>query len=67
MEPQPENISGEVVRRHSFEHRINWGHVALGIAALYVAIQVSRVLKSNESDAVSASWEDAESSEHQIA
>lgn len=50
MEPPKENVSGEVVRRHSFEHQINWGHVALGLALLYMAYHGVRLLDSGESD-----------------
>ena len=38
MEPAPENIAGEVVHRHSFEHRIEWGHVALAAAVVVVVV-----------------------------
>lgn len=61
MEPNPENVSGEVVRKHSFEHRINWGHVALGLAAIYVAYHVVRLLDSDESDPQSDTESDLES------
>lgn len=44
MEPLPENVSGEVVESHAFEHRVDWGHVALGIAVVYVAWKLSRML-----------------------
>lgn len=54
MQPNPENVSGEVVRRHSFEHRINWGHVVMGLAVLYVAYHAVRVLDVPESDVESA-------------
>lgn len=40
MEPAPENIAGEVVHRHSFEHRIEWGHVALAAAAIVIVVAV---------------------------
>lgn len=55
MEPAPENIAGEVVHRHSFEHRIEWGHVALAAAAIVIVVTVFG------SDAVSAGESDSES------
>lgn len=67
MEPEPSNISGEVVHRHAFEHRINWGHVALALAGLAVAYLL---LASSEgadlesypgADSESAGLEDAQS------
>lgn len=53
MEPDPSNVSGEVVRRHSFEHQVNWGHVVLGLAILYVAYHGVRLLDSEGSDSES--------------
>lgn len=44
MEPAPENVDGRVVETHSFEHRVNWSHVALALAALYVAWKASGLL-----------------------
>lgn len=43
MEPDPSNVTGEVVHRHAFEHRVNWGHVALALAAVLVAWRVFSV------------------------
>lgn len=45
MEPLPENVSGEVVESHAFEHRVDWGHVALGLAAIYVVWKASGLLE----------------------
>lgn len=52
MQPAPENIAGEVVHRHSFEHRIEWGHVALAAAAIVIVVAVfgSDVVSAEESD-----------------
>lgn len=44
MEPRPENISGEKIERHVFEHSIQWGHVTLGIAAIVVAWKGAQLL-----------------------
>ena len=41
MEPAPENVAGEVVHRHSFEHRIDWGYVALALAAIVIVAKLS--------------------------
>lgn len=56
MEPAPENIAGEVVHRHSFEHRIEWGHVALAAAAIVIVVTVFG------SDTVSGSDTESETS-----
>ena len=37
MEPEPSNISGEKIEKHVFEHRVDWGYVAVGIAVIAVA------------------------------
>lgn len=55
MDPAPENIAGEVVHRHSFEHRIDWGHVAVAAAAIVIVVTVFG------SDAVSVGESDSES------
>jgi hypothetical protein len=34
-DPQPENIMGEKVQRHAFEHKIDWGQVALAGAGAF--------------------------------
>lgn len=59
MEPDPSNVTGEVVRSHSFEHRVNWGHVVLGLALLYAAYHGVRLLESVESDSESDAESDA--------
>jgi hypothetical protein len=50
LEPTPENIDGTVVEKHSFEHRVNWSHVALGVGMLAVAYVVHRVLADRNDD-----------------
>ena len=55
MEPAPENVAGEVVHRHAFEHRIDWGHVAIAVAAVAIVVTLSG------SDFVSAGGSDSES------
>lgn len=39
-DPLPENIEGEkaVTYSHQIEHRINWGYVAIGLAAVALAV-----------------------------
>lgn len=59
MEPPKENVTGEVVRSHSFKHEINWGHVVLGLAVIYVAYHVVRLLDSEESDSESDTGSDS--------
>lgn len=36
MEPDPSNVSGEVVERHEFKHVVNWSHVAVALAIFAV-------------------------------
>lgn len=55
MEPAPENVAGEVVHRHAFEHRIDWGHVAIAGAAVAIVVTLSG------SDLVSVRGSDSES------
>lgn len=57
MEPEPSNVTGEVVHRHAFEHRINWGHVALALAGLSVAY----LLLASSEDADLESYRDTDS------
>lgn len=49
-DPNPENIDGTVVRKHVFQHSINWGHIALAVVALYVVVQVVEVVDLPESE-----------------
>lgn len=51
MEPDPANIEGSVVRKHSFNHQINWSHVVLGAAVIYGAWKVGNQLDRGESSA----------------
>lgn len=50
MEPAPENVTGEVVRRHSFKHSVNWGYVILGVAVLYVAYHGVRLVGQQDAE-----------------
>lgn len=40
-EPSPENITGEIVERHTYsheiQHRIPWGYVAMGVGLTALA------------------------------
>jgi hypothetical protein len=40
QDPVPENIEGQVTETHEFTHRVDWGHVALSVAALAVVYAV---------------------------
>jgi hypothetical protein len=50
MEPLPENVAGEVVETHAFEHRVDWGHVVLGLAAIYVAWKASGLFEQGNDE-----------------
>jgi len=39
-DPNPSNITGEKVQRHVFKHSINWGYVAIAVAAVVVALKL---------------------------
>jgi len=43
-DPIPENISGSKVQTHSFEHKINWSYVILGVIAVYALFQVGKIV-----------------------
>jgi len=46
-----EDVEGSVSVSHSFRHEINWGHVALGMAGVYVIYKIgSAWTKSNDKD-----------------
>ena len=49
-DPMPENIDGEMIETHSFENRIDWGYVALGLAAIFVMWKVSVALDRGKDD-----------------
>ena len=49
-DPIPENIDGSKVVTHSYEHRIDWGYVGLGVGLLAVAYVGYTVLATSESD-----------------
>ena len=59
MEPKPSNVTGEVVHRHAFEHRINWSHIALAGALIVVAgLVYSRTGSSGGTDSTIPGEED---------
>lgn len=39
-DPLPENIEGSKSVQHVVEHRIDWGYVVLGIAAIFVVYRL---------------------------
>jgi len=48
-DPAPENIEGQKRVVHSVEHSINWGHVAVAIVALVVALKIGPALRRSSS------------------
>lgn len=50
QDPDPENIAGRKVQKHSFEHSIRWDYVLLAVAAIYVTWKVSSRLSSSSED-----------------
>lgn len=50
-DPPARNIDGEKVITHSVEHKVDWGHVALGVGILALAFIVHRAfLRGSEDD-----------------
>lgn len=49
-DPNPENITGEKVRRHVFKHEINWGMVAIALAVIVAVWFGANALSGEESD-----------------
>lgn len=52
MEPLRENIDGSKQVVHTVEHRVNWGYVALGVAAIVVALTVASRTSTRQDDRV---------------
>lgn len=49
-DPTPENITGEKRVSHVVKHQINWGYVAVAVAALIVLVYVDPLGKNQDSD-----------------
>lgn len=49
-DPLPENIAGEKVQTHTFEHRVNWGYVAVAVAVLFVVLYVDPLDRSDDDE-----------------
>lgn len=47
-DPNPSNITGEKVQRHVFKHSINWGYVAIAVAAVVVVLKLLPDASDNE-------------------
>lgn len=62
-DPAPENITGEKVEKHVFshdvQHKVNWGHVSLGVAVVVLVWVVSRWYQNREDDDESSVVDDA--------
>jgi len=50
QDPAPENITGEKQIVHKVEHRVNWGHVAVGIGLLTLALVAKRLVSESRED-----------------
>jgi len=46
QDPPKENIQGTKATTHHVEHRVDWGHVALGIGGLALAYVIWRAVQS---------------------
>lgn len=50
MDPKPENITGEKQVQHVVEHSVDWGHVALGLAAIYALWTLGQLLDDGDDE-----------------
>jgi len=50
QDPPAENIEGVKRVAHTVEHRIDWGHVMIGVGLLALALVFRRVFTPNEED-----------------
>jgi hypothetical protein len=48
QDPPPENITGS--KQHVFEHTVNWSHLAIAVAVIYVTWKFSRFVGSGSGD-----------------
>lgn len=47
QDPLKENIQGAKATTHHVEHRVDWGHVALGVGGLALAYVIWRAVQSS--------------------
>ena len=50
QDPPAENIRGAKKVTHTVEHRVDWGHVALGIGLLLLAYTLRRMFEKSPDD-----------------
>jgi len=54
MKVDPENVSGEKIEQHVFEHSVehsvNWSHVLLAVVVVYVVLKLRPVLVEKNDD-----------------
>jgi len=50
QDPKPENIEGTKRVAHTVEHRVDWGHVALGIGLLALVWLIHRHVDLDDED-----------------
>jgi len=50
QDPIQENIEGSKQVVHTYEHRIDWGYVIVGIAVLILAYAILRVFSDTKED-----------------
>lgn len=55
-DPKPENITGEKWVGHTVEHKVDWGHVALGLGLLALVCLIWRVVDVDQDDDEDASF-----------
>lgn len=57
QDPKPENIAGSKQVVHKVEHRIDWGHVALGVGGMLLAYVLYRLFGTDRDDRESGDME----------
>jgi len=54
MQPNAENVTGKVVERHEFQHRVahevNWSHVGVMILLLLIVWKLSSTFSADEDE-----------------
>lgn len=52
MDPSPENVTGQVVERHEFQHHVahevNWSHVGMMLLFLVAVWKLSSTLSTDD-------------------
>lgn len=56
QDPPAENITGSKRVAHTVEHRVDWGHVALGVGLLLLTYVLHRAFLKSSDDESGSDW-----------